>query len=270
MKKIGKNNPKAEQMQSDNQLRQDWNQTVDRALLGGVPETQIMNIKQMEISEKVKTLVRKEGKCPQLFANVLKGAITILQILIFKVLNAVNSSKTIDEKSAYLPYEQKKNKEIPSVPPAKSELANNFPRLQVIFEKLNNQNIAIHKKEQVLVEANRELGSVKGIFKGKQRKVLQENIGELTTQIASMKQCLSNGVRDYGYKNTKAFLADYNAAKADYDSYQKSIKKWENSTEKSKEPVSVMETLKKYKQRIKATDNKKNQVRTRSKDRGER
>lgn len=88
----------------------------------------------------------------------------------------------------------------------KSELANDFPRLQIIFEKLNNQNILIHKKEQVLVESNRELESMKGIFKGKQRKVLQEKIGELTTQIASMKQHLSGIVLDYGYKNIKAFL----------------------------------------------------------------
>lgn len=270
MKKVGKNNPKAEQVQSDNRLRQEWNQTVDRALLGGVPETQIMNIKQMEISEKIKTSVRKEGKCPQLFANVLKRAITILNILVFKVLNAVNLDKATEEKSAYLPYEQKENKVLPSAPPVKSELANNFPRLQMILEKLNNQNIVIHKKELVLVGSNRELESMKGIFKGKQRKVLQEKIGELTTQIAGMKQHLSDIVLDYGYKSTKAFLADYDAAKADYNSYQKAIKEWKGGTEKSTEPVSIRERLEKHKQKIKATENKKNQVRTRSKDRGAR
>lgn len=38
MKKIGKNNPKAEQMEDDNLQRKRWNQTVDRALISGVPE----------------------------------------------------------------------------------------------------------------------------------------------------------------------------------------------------------------------------------------
>ena len=38
MKKIGKNNPKAEQIESDNGVRQRWNQTVDRALVGGIAE----------------------------------------------------------------------------------------------------------------------------------------------------------------------------------------------------------------------------------------
>ena len=41
-KKIGKNNPKAEQIKTDNQYRVMWNQTVDRALISGVPEGQIL------------------------------------------------------------------------------------------------------------------------------------------------------------------------------------------------------------------------------------
>ena len=42
MKKIGKNNPKAGQIESDNGVRQRWNQTVDRALIGGIAEEKIM------------------------------------------------------------------------------------------------------------------------------------------------------------------------------------------------------------------------------------
>ena len=38
-KKIGKNNPKAEQIKTDNQYRTMWNQTVDRALISGVAES---------------------------------------------------------------------------------------------------------------------------------------------------------------------------------------------------------------------------------------
>ena len=37
-KKIGKNNPKGEQIKTDNQYRTMWNQTVDRALISDVPE----------------------------------------------------------------------------------------------------------------------------------------------------------------------------------------------------------------------------------------
>lgn len=46
MKKIGKNNPKAEEIKADNAARQEWNRTVDVALVEGVPEEDILKIKQ--------------------------------------------------------------------------------------------------------------------------------------------------------------------------------------------------------------------------------
>ena len=56
-KKIGKNNPKAEQIKADNQVRSIWNQTVDRALVSGVPEKQILEVKQSEIGLKAKVSI---------------------------------------------------------------------------------------------------------------------------------------------------------------------------------------------------------------------
>ena len=45
-KKIGKNNPKAEQIQTDNEYRMRWNCEVDRAIVSGVAETEIQQIKK--------------------------------------------------------------------------------------------------------------------------------------------------------------------------------------------------------------------------------
>ena len=50
MKKIGKNNPKAEQMEADNLQREKWNQTVDRALVSGVPKQQIVEVRKVQIA----------------------------------------------------------------------------------------------------------------------------------------------------------------------------------------------------------------------------
>lgn len=61
MKKIGKNNPKAEQVKADNEVRAMWNQTVDRALVSGVPEVQIMDVKQSEIGQKARASIQKSG-----------------------------------------------------------------------------------------------------------------------------------------------------------------------------------------------------------------
>lgn len=46
MKKIGKSNPKEAEMIADNQARKEWNQAVDVALVEGVPEAVIKEIKK--------------------------------------------------------------------------------------------------------------------------------------------------------------------------------------------------------------------------------
>lgn len=45
-KKIGKNNPKEAEIRADNYLRQEWNWNVDRALLTGASEVEVMMAKQ--------------------------------------------------------------------------------------------------------------------------------------------------------------------------------------------------------------------------------
>ena len=45
---------------------------------------------------------------------------------------------------------------------------------------------------------------------------LQEQAEQIKTQIANMKQYLSNIVQGYGYKNVKEFMAEFKASKAEY------------------------------------------------------
>ena len=53
-KKIGKNNPKAEQIQTDNGYHIRWNHEVDRAIVSGVAETEIQQIKKKYILDHIK------------------------------------------------------------------------------------------------------------------------------------------------------------------------------------------------------------------------
>ncbi len=48
-KKIGKRNPNAPETEADNRKRQEWNRAVDMALISGIPEPQIMEVKQKRI-----------------------------------------------------------------------------------------------------------------------------------------------------------------------------------------------------------------------------
>ena len=83
-KKIGKNNPKAEEIKADNAARQEWNRTVDVALVEGVSEEDILKIKQEKITDRTLQSIRTYGWLPDLFRQIIRGAKDFLQEVIFK------------------------------------------------------------------------------------------------------------------------------------------------------------------------------------------
>lgn len=78
-KKIGKNNPREEQIKADNAVRQEWNRAADGALVSGVPEKDVMAVKHKQISKEIRDSIHKAGNQPGLFADVLKRAIETLR-----------------------------------------------------------------------------------------------------------------------------------------------------------------------------------------------
>ncbi len=88
-KKIGKNNPKAAEIKADNEIRMEWNRTVDRAVVSGVPEAEILELKKTEITDRVKESVEQNGSKPELFGNIVRAAVALLERLIAKVMQKV-------------------------------------------------------------------------------------------------------------------------------------------------------------------------------------
>ena len=84
-KKIGKNNPKEEQIKTDNWARTEWNRTVDRALVEGISREEILQIKRNEITEKVQESLHKWGNRPWLFFSIVTHAVDVLSALIGKI-----------------------------------------------------------------------------------------------------------------------------------------------------------------------------------------
>ena len=92
-KKIGKNNPKAEQIKEDNEVRMQWNHEVDRALVSQVPENEIRLIKKEFITDRIRGSIKAWGNCPELLANIMRGATTRLALLIHDLLTAARELK---------------------------------------------------------------------------------------------------------------------------------------------------------------------------------
>ena len=83
-KKVGKNNPKAEAIKADNEIRMEWNRTVDRAIVSGVPDTEVIELKKTEITDRVKESVEKNGSKPELFGDIVRAAAVLLERLAIK------------------------------------------------------------------------------------------------------------------------------------------------------------------------------------------
>ena len=254
MKKVGKNNPKAEQIEADNQVRVKWNQTVDRALVSGVPEEQILEVKQKEIGQKAKNSIKQFGSSPDLFQVIVTTAIIVLELLISALLKKaaecvekiIGDNVSVEPRIQDVPSEKQETKEKlkKSISmPKKSLLASKYSQLEVVHKRLEKQNAAIYQREQELSGVKGELAESSGIFQGKQRKGLKEKAEQLSVQIGNMKQYLSHIVQEYGYRNVKEFLEEYQAAKAELNDYQAAVAKWKVENGKINESESILERL---------------------------
>lgn len=283
MKKIGKNNPKAEQMETDNLQRKRWNQTVDRALISGVPEQQIIEVRKVQIGMKTSESIHQSGGQPELFVNIIEMAIRVLELLIMQVIslakNFVAKTEAAPTKSDIVPSvrqsdrlqetEKVPEEEIPDKP-KKSARAAEYPRLEEIYVKLQQQNRAITQKEQRLGNLEMELQECKGIFKGKRRKELQGEIGEIREQLEVMKQRLADIVTSCGYQNVRAFLMEHEKSRTEYTWYRQAVSDWEQTygEGRKEQPRSIRARLKQHKEQIKQRENNRNPVQRR--DRGAR
>lgn len=284
-KKIGKNNPKAEQMRMDNLQRERWNQTVDRALVGGVPEQQIIEIKRVQIGRKASQSIQQCGNNPNLFSDIILMAIKVLELLIVQIFNKLlkpaqsvveSSKKALPTSHMEIDAEvsetevQEIEPQVEQIPdrPKMSILAAKFEKLDEIYEKLQQQGNAIHYKEQKLEILTIEHDECKGILKGKKRKELKEQMDKLESNIESMKRRFTGIVKEYGYPNAKAFMDEYKASKAEYSDYKQASDSWDRKYGKNQKSMSITERIKQYKQEAKQREN--NSIPVQKKDRGAR
>lgn len=74
--------------------------------------------------------------------------------------------------------------------PKMTRLASKYPKLFKVNKELEDQNGAIQQKQKQLSAKKKELSEVKGWFKGRKKKELQNEIDELKSQIRDMKDYL--------------------------------------------------------------------------------
>ena len=166
-KKIGKNNPKEAEIKADNYLRQEWNRNVDRALLTGASEAEVMAAKQLQIDVPVAESLREHGQDPRLFTGILQKAIGYLRGFVeflretkycdrdLKGNPLIDHDVRIDITPE--PLSAKPKGERPSSEKQEAEVM----RLQQILNKMKKQEQKIYSIEKAIVKLEKDLKEVK-------------------------------------------------------------------------------------------------------------
>ena len=255
-KKIGKNNPKAEQIQADNEVRMRWNCEVDRAIVSGIFETEIQQIKKEYITDRIKESVDIFGSQPERLRSIIMTAVTVLAPLISKVLDKARevSSKLFEaelilspfpmqekvamkepaddpssQKRDLQPKTQATEQETPQIPPkpVMSTEAAAYPKLLKIYKELNRQNGIIFDAEKERNELELERDSLKGFAKLTKKGEMQSRINRKNEEVDLLKVGLSGIAKRYGFQTVYDFYKDFAAAKTAYADYQEETDKWE-------------------------------------------
>ena len=210
-KKIGKNNPKAEEIAADNATRQEWNRTADMALVSGIEEAKILEIKQTEIHDKVSQSIKSEGWLPNLFRRIVNKAKDILQNLI-------------------------REYGIPPKPTLDIDMTE-FCTMRNLMIRVQDEARGIRNlQDNILPKLKTQLAETTGIFKGKERKALTEQIQQTKQEIDRRLDKLPDILREDGYPDVQAFMATYREAEAVVEQYNRDLAEWERQVKQKSRP----------------------------------
>lgn len=209
-KKIGKHNPREEEIKADNSARQEWNRTADMALLSGISEAKIIEVKQTEIHDKVSQSIRKSGWLPNLFRSIVSKAKEFLQNLV-------------------------REHGMPPKPTLSIDMAE-FRTMWDLMIRVQDEARAIRILQEEVPKLKEQLSKTKGVFKGKERKALTERIQQTEKEISERLDKLPDILKEDGYPDVQAFMATYRESEAVVKQYNRSLAEWERQVKEKRRP----------------------------------
>ena len=238
-KKIGKNNPKEAEIKADNEARQEWNRTADMALVTGIAEAKIMEIKQTEIQDKASDSIRKSGWLPDMFRSIVGNAKDFLQNLI-------------------------REQDMPPKPTLNINMTEFRIMQQLMIRVQDSAKEIKHLQNRVLPKLKQELKDTTGLFKGKERKALAEKIQQTENEISVKLDKLPDILKEDGYPDVQAFMATYREMEGVVERYEREVweynlklKQKEKPAKKPPEKQSVREHLRQLQEQGKQQSHKK-------------
>ena len=140
------------------------------ALVSGIEEAKILEVKQAEIHDKVSQSIRKSGWLPNLFRSIVSKAKAFLQNLILE-------------------------HDMPPKPTLSIDMAE-FRTMRDLMIRAQNEARAIRSLQEEVPKLKAQLAKTKDIFKRKERKVLTEQIQQTEKEISeSLEKTVRKGER---------------------------------------------------------------------------
>ncbi len=227
-KKIGKNNPRENEIRSDNQLRQEWNQTVDQVLIAGGSQEEVTEFKREEVVQKVSESVQTHGTQPGRLAEILRRAIAILKefldllMLPAKERDTDEAGEIADRSGSELPGKRKSER------PDSRKAELRLMKIEPVHRQLNKTNRKLYalqkQKEKVQLALN---DMPKSIFRRRERKELQERIDGLDRQITFCRNQLLLIPDANGYQSVKEAEHEYRLAKKELEQVRRAQAEWD-------------------------------------------
>lgn len=210
-KKIGKNNPRAAEIEADNVARQEWNRTADLALVSGIEEVKILAVKKEEIQEKTSESIKQNGWLPKLFRSIVSKAKEILRDMI-------------------------RTQQLPSKPVLSVDM-DKYRVMQKLMIKVQDEAAAIRRLQDVeLPKLQSQLTETKGLFKGKERKALEQKIQQTEKTITAKLDAIPTILQNDGYPDAEVFIAAFKKATEIVEQYHRDLSDWERKVKSNQAP----------------------------------
>ena len=228
-KKIGKNNPREDEIRSDNQLRQEWNQTVDQVLIAGGSQEEVTAFKREEVVQKVSESVQIHGPQPGLLAGILRRAIAVLKEFLDLLMQSVKEEPEVREtgKSSSRTGSELHEKQ-KSEHPDSRDAEFRFMRIESVHQKLYKTNRKLYalqkQKETVQLALDHK---PKSILHRRECKELQERIDGLERQITFCRNQLFLIPDANGFASVREAEQEYHAAKKALEQVRRAQAKWD-------------------------------------------
>ena len=222
-KKIGKNNPLAEEIRKDNELRKEWNQSVDQLLIAGVSKEEVIEFKREQVTQKVAESVKANRRQPGLFAALLQKAIDVLHrylkiLMRFQIRIENTAIETADDSVASTAQETAFGDMPQPVDPAVLQHAKaEYMYMQRIHDQLDALNRKAYAIGKTISSLTKKLDKISGnIFHIFEKRDLEKEIAAEKAKLKKTREQIQILPKEYGFATVSDFETAFRATYSEY------------------------------------------------------